>query len=133
MKDYDKNKELSYPHYCDVNNLYGLAILQKLPVNNFKWIKNTSQFNESFIKNYNEWCFLEVNVQYLEKLQKLHDDLPFLPEKMKIEQGGKLLANLHDKTEYIRNFNKNACLKSYIDMNTDIRHKSKEWFRKRLF
>ena len=25
-------------------------MLQKLPVNNFEWIKNTSQFNEDFIK-----------------------------------------------------------------------------------
>ena len=43
---------------------------QKLPVNNFEWIKNTFQFNEDFIKNYNEEsdeeCFLEVAVQYLE-------------------------------------------------------------------
>ena len=45
---------------------------QKLPVNNFEWIKNTSQFNEDSIKSYNEESdegyFLEVFVQYLEKL-----------------------------------------------------------------
>ena len=39
---------------------------QKLPVNNFEWIKDTSQFNENFIKNYNEESdegyFLEVDV-----------------------------------------------------------------------
>ena len=29
-------------------------MLQKLPVNNFEWVKDTSQFNEDFIKNYNE-------------------------------------------------------------------------------
>ena len=44
---------------------------QKLPVNNFEWIKDISQFNEDFIKNYSEesdkGCFLEVDVQYLEK------------------------------------------------------------------
>ena len=44
---------------------------QKLPVNSFKWIKNTSHFNEDFIKDYNEESdegyFLEVDVQYLEK------------------------------------------------------------------
>ena len=27
---------------------------QKLPVNNFEWIKHTSEFNEDFIKNCNE-------------------------------------------------------------------------------
>ena len=44
---------------------------QKLPVNNFEWIKNISQCNKYFIKNYNEEShegyFLEVNVQYLHK------------------------------------------------------------------
>ena len=29
-------------------------MLQKFPVNNFESIKDTSQFNEDFIKNYNE-------------------------------------------------------------------------------
>ena len=47
-----------------------------------------SQFNEDFIKNYNEECderyFLEVDVQYTEKLDELHNDLPFLPERIKI-------------------------------------------------
>ena len=37
-------------------------------MNNFEWIEETSQFNEDFIKNYNEesderYC-LEVDVQY---------------------------------------------------------------------
>ena len=65
-KDYDKNKKSLYPQYWDVNNLYGQAKLQKLPVNNFQRIEGTSQFNESFIKNYNEESdkgyFLEVDV-----------------------------------------------------------------------
>ena len=46
--------EASYLKYWDVNNLYGWAISQKVPVNNFEWIKDTSQFNEDFRKNYNE-------------------------------------------------------------------------------
>ena len=159
MKDYDKNKESSYLQYWDVNNLYGWAMSQKLPVNNFEWIKDTSQFNEDFIKNYNEESdegyFLEVDVQYLEKLHELHNDLPFLPERMKIEKFEKLVANLHDKTEYvihIRNlkqalnhglvlkkvhrvikFNQNAWLKPYIDMNTDLRKKAKNDFEKDFF
>ena len=78
---------------------------QKLPVNNFEWIKDISQFNEDFIKKYNQEShkgyFLEVDVQYLEKLHKLHNDLPFLPKRMKIEKVKKLVANLHDKTDYV--------------------------------
>ena len=50
MKDYDKNKELSYFQYWDVNNLYGSAMSQNLPVNNFEWIKDASQFTEGFRK-----------------------------------------------------------------------------------
>ena len=45
MKGYDKNKELSYNQYWDVNNLFGWAMAQKFPVNIFEWIKDTSQFN----------------------------------------------------------------------------------------
>ena len=104
MKDYDKNKESSYFQYWDLNNLFGWAMSQKLPVNNFQWIKDTFQIIEDFIKNYNEESqgyFLEVDVQYLEKLHELHNDLPFLPERMKIEKVKKLVTNLHDKAEYI--------------------------------
>ena len=37
MKDYVKNKELSYLQYLDVNNFYGWAMLQKFPVKIFEW------------------------------------------------------------------------------------------------
>ena len=57
------------------------------------------------IKNYNEESdegyLLEVDVQYLEKLHERHNDLPFLPDRTKIEKFEKLGANLHDKTEYV--------------------------------
>ena len=53
IKDYNKSKELSYNQYWDVNDLYGWVMLEKLPVNNFEWIKDTSQFNENFMKSYN--------------------------------------------------------------------------------
>ena len=59
---------------------------RKLPANNFDWVRDTSQFNEHFIKNYNEESgegyFLEVNIQYLEELHELHNELPFLPDRM---------------------------------------------------
>ena len=106
MKDYDKNKELTYLQYWDVNNLYGWAMSQKLPVNSFEQIKHTSHFNEDFQKkkNYNkesdEGYFLEVDVHYPEKLHELHNDLPFLSERMKFGKIKKLVTNLHE-TEYI--------------------------------
>ena len=36
MKNYNKNIESSYIEYLDANNLYGWAMSQKLPVNDFK-------------------------------------------------------------------------------------------------
>ena len=51
MKDYYKNKESSYIQYWDVNHLNRQAMSQKLPVNNFERIKDTSQFNKDFAKN----------------------------------------------------------------------------------
>ena len=119
MKDYDKNKESSYLKYWYVNNVCGWAMSQKLPVNKFEWIEDTSQFNENFMKNYNEESdegyFLEVDVQYPKKLPKLHNDLSFLPERMKIEKVEKLVSNLHDKTEYVIHIrNLKASIKSWI-------------------
>ena len=84
MKYYDKNKESSYLQHWDVNNLYGWEMSQKLRVNNFEWIKNTSKFKEDFIKNYNEESrvgyFLENDFQHLEKLHD-HNELPFYRNK----------------------------------------------------
>ena len=53
MKNYVKSIESSFIEYLDASNLYWWAMPQKLPVNDFKWVKNLSQFNESFIRNYN--------------------------------------------------------------------------------
>ena len=122
-------------------------------------MKGTSQFNEDFIKNCNEESdegyFLEVDVQYMKKLHALHNDIPFLPEAMKIGKVEKFVANLDDKTEYvihIRNlkqalnqglvflkvhkvikFNQNAWPKPYINMNTDLRTKAKTDFEKDFY
>ena len=56
MKGYGKNKESSYIQYLDVNNLDVGAMSQKLSVNNFKWIEDTSKFNEDFIKKNQFWA-----------------------------------------------------------------------------
>ena len=86
MENYDENKESSYIQYLDTNNLYGWAMSQKLSVNNFKWVEDTSRINEEFIKNYNEnnkkGYILEVDVKYPKNLHDSHSDLPFLPRKI---------------------------------------------------
>ena len=73
---------------------------QKWPLADIKQVKNTSQFCKDFIKNCNqdsdEAYFHEVDDQYLEKLLEPHNDLPFLPERVKIEEVVKIIVNLHD-------------------------------------
>ena len=69
---------------------------QKLPVVGFKWVEDLSKFNESFIKNRDEnsdkGYILEVDVEYPKNLHKLHNNLPFLPERMKINKSNKLFV-----------------------------------------
>ena len=68
-------------------------------------IEDTSQFNEDFIKGCNEQpeqpYFLEFDAQYLEKFHELHNNLQFLLERMNIWKSQKVVANLHDKTEFV--------------------------------
>ena len=75
-----------------MNNLYEWAVSQTL------------RCNEDFIESCNaesdEGYFLKIDVKYPKKLHDLHSDLLFLSARMKIEQGGKLIANYHDKEEY---------------------------------
>ena len=95
MKNYDENKESSYIQYWDVNNLCGQAMSQKVPVNNFEWIKDTFQFNEDFIKTYNE-----------------ESDEGFFLEDRKVQQ---FVINLHDKTGYVMPIKKfKTSFKSWI-------------------
>ena len=78
---------------------------QKLPVNGFKWIKNVTEIDEKFIKNYDEdsdkGYIFEVDVKYPRRLHDLHSDLPFLPKRMKIDKCKKLVCNLHNKKKHI--------------------------------
>ena len=60
------------------------------------WYDYVSEFNEDFIKNYDEnsdvGYFLEVDVEYLKKLFSSHQELPFLPERRKLEKVENMFA-----------------------------------------
>ena len=131
---------------------------KKLPVRGFKWLANLSMFTEEFINNYDEdsdkGYILDVNVEYPKKLHSVHSDLPFLPERMKINKCEKLVCNIHNKENYVIymsslkqalnhglilkrvhkviEFDQEAWLKPYIMMNTELRMQSKNDFEKDL-
>ena len=131
---------------------------KKLPVNGFKWTDN-DKINEEFIKNYNEndkkGYIFETDVKYPKKLLDLHNDLLFLPERMEINKCKKLVCNLHNMKKYVVHinslkqalnhglklkkihriieFNQEAWLKPYIDMNTELRKLARNDFEKDLF
>ena len=118
-----------------------------------------SKFNEDFIKNYDEngniGYFLEVDIDYPKELFNLHKDLPFLPERKKVEKVEKLICSIEDKEKYVIHiralkqalnhglklkkvhraiqFIQKDWLKSYIDMNTELRKKAKNEFEKNFF
>ena len=91
--------------YLDANNLYGCAMSQRLPVNGFEQAEQLYEFDERFMKNYDEnndkGYILEGDVEYPKNLFNLHYDLTFLPEIKKIEKCKKLVCNIHNKENYV--------------------------------
>ena len=100
-----KKIESSYLTYLDGNNLYGWTMSQKLPVNRFMWYNECLwDFNEEFIKNYDEnsdGYFLEVDIEYPKQLFSSHKELPFLPERRKLEKVEKLVCSIEDKEKCV--------------------------------
>lgn len=164
MKEYIKKdgQISSYIIYLDANNLYGYAMSEFLPYANFKWLTDT-QINEFNIATKSDKAdvgyILEVDLDYPEKLHKLHNDFPFCMENTKpnylTSKQNKLIANLHPKTNYIIHFqtlkqclseglilkkihrvlefNQKPFLKSYIDLNTNLRTQAKNSFFKDFY
>ena len=104
MDEYDSSKPTKYLQYLDANNLYGWAMSQPLPTGEFKWIKcegDPNKLVEKFASKRDYGYLLEVDVSYPKELHDLHNDLPFMCTKMKINGVEKLIPNLYYKRKYI--------------------------------
>ena len=157
---FDKNKPSKYIQYLDANNLYGSAMSKKLPTHGFKWMSSgelETLFEQQELHTWNKTpCFLEVDLQYPEKLHDLHNDYPLCPERVKCKNNvEKLIPNLRDKKKYVLHYKnliqcirygmkltrihrgikfvESEWLKPYIDMNTNLRAKAKNNFEKDFF
>ena len=108
-----------------MNNLYGWAMSEYLPYGEFKWLKNVDEIDVmSIYEKSNTEYFLEVDLEYHDKLYELHNDYPLAPEKFaasdnmlskyckkiagryKIEVGDvkKIIPNLGNKTKYVLHY-----------------------------
>ena len=155
MKNYDKNKESSFLMYVDANGLYGWAMHKKLPVDSFKWVHDLTMFTEDFVKGYDEESdigyLLLVDIEYPKTLRMLYSDLPFLPDRMKVNKVKKLVCNVTDQENYsihifalnhglklirvhsVISFRQEAWLKPYIDLNTELRKNAKNELEKDFY
>ena len=79
-----KNKRLLY---LDMNNLYGCAMRQYLPIDNFKRVKKILKIEQKLmnIKNNSSTGYIrEVDLEYPKKLHDIHNDYPLATEKINI-------------------------------------------------
>ena len=96
-----------------------------LPYGGFKWLKNFNHFDvNSISENSSIGFILEIDLEYSEKLHKLHNDYPLTPEKLaipydmmsdyckriadkygiKVADVKKLIPNLGDKTNNVAHY-----------------------------
>ena len=122
MYDYDSNKRSTFIIYLDKNNLYGWAMSEYLPYEEFVWLKNVDSFDVMSIDKQSDVGYLlEVDLKYPNELHELHNDYPLAPEKrfatndilskycksiadkydINVGDVKKLIPNLGNKTKYI--------------------------------
>jgi len=159
MSNYDSEEVSRFLQYLDANNLYGWAMVQKLPTHGFRWINKVEEFTPEkiakLVKEDRKGYILEVDVEYPKELHMSHNELPFLPERMKIGKVEKLVPNLNKKKKYVVHikalnqalknglvlkkvhraikFEQSAWLEPYIMKNTKLRTDAKNEFEKDFF
>ena len=160
MKNFNQMEPAKYLMYVDANNLYGVAMSQKLPVHSFKWLTNKeieNLFNHQIVQVWERTpCILEVDLEYPKELHDLHNDYPLCPERVECDKGvKKLIPNLRDKNNYVIHYKslmqclklgiklkkihrgikfiESDFMKPYIDKNTKLRMQAKNNFEKDFF
>ncbi|KAK3720534.1 hypothetical protein QZH41_001987 [Actinostola sp. cb2023] len=142
VQDYNPEQPHNYLMYLDANNLYGWAMSQSLPVNNFGWLcpGEVEELQENLMTlsdDGTEGYILEVDLEYPKELHDLHNDYPLAPERQKVPQDWlspychqlieelelnftpteKLVPNLNDKTHYILHYRN---LKQYLSLGMKL-------------
>ena len=85
MKNYDPTKRLGLIEYLDINHLYGWAMSDYLPDDEFKWLKNVNNFDvKSISENSPTGHILQVYLGYPDKKHVLQNNYPLAPEKLAI-------------------------------------------------
>ena len=83
MNDYDPRKQPTFISY--MNNLYGWAMSKYLPYERFKQLKNVDEFDVMSINEKSLIGYLvEVDFEYPDKLNELHNVNPLAPEKLAV-------------------------------------------------
>ena len=149
---FDPKSESSYLQYLDTNNLYGWAVSQTLLTGGFRWVDvNPNEISELATLT-DKGYILEVDVSYPKELHNPHNDLPFMCERIEINEIKKLVPNLRDKKNYViriqalnqalqhglildgihraTGFDQSPLLKTYIDFNTQLRTAATNDFRR---
>ena len=85
MNVYDPKKQSIFISHLDMNDLYGWAMSEYLPYQNFKWLKNVEKFDIMSINEKSPIGYLlEVDLEYSDKLHEIHNDYPLAPEKLAV-------------------------------------------------
>lgn len=110
---FDSTLPDKYIIYVDMNNLYGGAQMEYLPIDEFKWIEKTSNDFNNIVSNIlsipddsSIGYMLEVDLEYPYQIHDLHRDLPFCPIRNPPPNSKipKLLTTLHDKHNYVLHY-----------------------------
>ncbi|XP_053209828.1 uncharacterized protein LOC128393656 [Panonychus citri] len=89
VPNYDPSKPQTHIIYLDVNNLYGYAMTQRLPVRGFKWvdINSSDTLLDDILSTPDDndyGFFVEVDLEYPPEIHDLHNDYPLAPERREI-------------------------------------------------